>query len=90
MTPAEKLLEELEQVRCPASVRIMQTSEAANIARAREICAAYANPSPLALELAQRARIKAEALMDDEARARVAAGLPAWGPIESEKLEAAA
>jgi hypothetical protein len=55
-----------------AYVRVMLASEQDNIRRAAEIREAYRNPSPVSLELAARARVAAEALMDDEARARVA------------------
>jgi hypothetical protein len=58
-----------------------------NIRRAHEIREVYQHPSQQALDLAARTREAAEALMDDEARTRVAAGLPAWGPIDS--IEAA-
>jgi hypothetical protein len=62
-------------------VREMLASEKANVRRAAEIREGYRNPSPVALELDAKARQAAEALMDDEAKARVAASLPAWGPI---------
>jgi hypothetical protein len=66
-------------------VREMLASEKDNIERAREICAIYGRPSEVALEHAVRGRVAVEALMDDEARARVAVGLPAWGPTDRAK-----
>ena len=61
-----------------AAIRWMKANEADNVKRAAEIREAYGRRSQDALELAARARKAAEALIDDDARARVAAGLPAW------------
>ena len=50
---------------------------------AEAIREAYQRPSADALKFAEKAKAAAEALMDDAARARVAAGYPAFGPLDN-------
>jgi hypothetical protein len=66
-------------------------NEADNVSRAEAIREIYKCPSADALALAAKACQAAEAQMDDVARAPVAAGLPAWGPLSEanqKKLDA--
>jgi hypothetical protein len=85
---AKTAAEKVELKDTVAAIERMAKNEADNIKRAMEIREAYQRPSQDALELAARARKAAEAQMDDVARARVATGLPAYGPVSGEEKKA--
>lgn len=79
------VVEMTHELQTEAAIAWMKWNEADNVKRAAETRGGYKRLSQEALALAERARVAALANMDDVARARVAGGLPAYGPVSEDK-----